>query len=222
MLPCGSNGLAAAGQFGDILIAPAYFSYGLERFIVTAGYGFFAPTGMYSSGDNDNIGLGHWTHMLQMAGYLYFLQQATALMVAVTLEFPTGVYDVDLTKGDRFTVEYGLSQYVLPWLELSVFGGHNFQISEDSGSAANYDTSFMDRKSLVGGAAGVWVTKFMQINFRGTYEYDIRQHFQNTTFGLNLAFILGLRTQQEGPMPWLKRVEEEKARAEETESQQPN
>ena len=204
--------------FGDMMVAPAYFSYGQERFDVTAGYGFFVPTGKFSTGGKKNIGLGHWTHMLQLAGYLYLFQQATALMVATTFEFPTGVYDADLTKGIRFTVEYGLSQYVLPWLELSVFGGHNFQISEDSGSAVDYDASVMDRKSVFGGAAGVWVTKFMQVNFRGAFEYDVRQAFQGTSFGLNLAFILGLHTQQEGPVPWITSVTEEQARAKQAES----
>ena len=207
--------------FGDIMVAPAYFFYADERFNLTAGYGFFAPSGKFSTGGDDNIGLGHWTHMLQLAGYLYFFQQATALMVATTFEFTTGVYDVDLVKGNRFTVEYGLSQYLLPWLELSVFGGHNFQISEDSGSAATYDTSVMDRKSVVGGAAGLWVTEFMQVNFRGAVEYDVRQGFQSTNFGLNLAFILGLTPQQEGPFPWFERVEQEKAKAQQTKTPEP-
>jgi len=192
---------------GDLFVAPAYFSYGSEFFDVTAGYALFAPTGRYTTGATDNIGLGHFTNLFQLAGYFYLFEQATALTVALTYELPTGVYDADIRTGQRFTIEYGVSQYLLPWLELSVFGGHNWQVTEDSGSDVIYDTSVRDRKFVIGGAAAVWATEYAQVNFRATHEYGIRQGFQSTTVGLNIMFILGLTAQQEGPFPWFERVE---------------
>jgi hypothetical protein len=34
----------------------------VPRVDLTAGYGFYAPTGRFELGATDNIGLGFWTH----------------------------------------------------------------------------------------------------------------------------------------------------------------
>ncbi len=61
---------------------PVLLGWGGKHYDVSAGYGFYAPTG------EDNIGLGFWTHQLQAAAAWYpFEHRATAVAIA-------GVYEI--------------------------------------------------------------------------------------------------------------------------------
>ena len=44
---------------------PAYLGWHTPRADFVAGYGFYAPTGRYEAGANDNVGLGMWSHEIQ-------------------------------------------------------------------------------------------------------------------------------------------------------------
>ena len=89
----------------------------------------------------DNIGLGFWTHQLQAAGAWYpFENRGTAVTLAGTYEIHHEMEDRDLTPGERFTLNWGVSQY-LPltkdqtWLaEIGASGYSQWQVAEDSGS----------------------------------------------------------------------------------------
>lgn len=177
--------------FGDLAIAPAYLSYGTDVFDVTGGYTVYAPTGKYTPGGDDNVGLGYWTNRFQAAGYLYFLQKALALMVTLTYEVPTKILGADVRPGQRFTIDYGVSQYVTDWLELGAFGAQNFQVTRDFGDDVTWDRSVKDRKSVAGAFLGVWMTRWLELTMRGGADYAVRQRLQNVVFQLNATFILG-------------------------------
>ncbi|MGH8555223.1 MAG: transporter, partial [Gammaproteobacteria bacterium] len=78
-----------------------------KHYDVLAAYGFYAPTG------EEDIGLDFWTHQLQLAGTWYpFDDKGTAVMVASTYEIHHEKEDQDLTPGSRFTLNWGISQYL--------------------------------------------------------------------------------------------------------------
>jgi hypothetical protein len=138
-----------------------------------AGYGFDAPTGRFEPGASDNLGLGYWTHQFQVAGALYFLQKATAIVVAATYEINQEKEDVDITPGQRFSLNYGVSQY-LPLgpglLELGILGYSQWQVTDDSGSdATNKDVH--DQLHAVGAQIGyavpAWNQYYAEDRFRG-------------------------------------------------------
>ena len=54
---------------GDVIALPELVLAGRADFI--AGYGFYAPTGRYEAGADDNIGLGMWSHEIQGGTTLY-------------------------------------------------------------------------------------------------------------------------------------------------------
>ena len=75
-------------------MAPVGLSWALGQFDATFFYGFTAPTGRYTTGADDNIGLGFWTHQFQGFGYFYpNPSQATALMLGLTYELNSEIED---------------------------------------------------------------------------------------------------------------------------------
>ena len=187
-----------AGGIGDLSIAPLFLSWAdeNEKYDITAGYLFSAPTGRYKTGADNNIGLGYWNHILQLFGYYFPLpQKATAIFLGNSFEIHSNVKDVDVTPGSRYTLEYGVSQYLSKRFEVTVQGGHTWQVSEDSGDDVYWDTSFKDRNSIVGVGIGFWpVPKIFYTHLKWMTNYGMRQHFKVQTLQLELIVI-----------PWTKK-----------------
>jgi len=180
---------------GDLGIAPLYLTWSLgeDKFDVTTGYMFMIPTGRYETGADDNIGLGYWNHILQVFTYYYLMQKATALYFGNTFEFHSKVKDVDVRPGSRYTIEYGVSQYLSERFEITIQGGNTWQVSEDSGDDVYWDSSFKDRNSTVGAGVGYWpVKEKLYTNLKWWTNYGMRQHFNVNAFQLQLIYIPGV------------------------------
>jgi hypothetical protein len=187
----GKSEFVDVSGIGDLALSPVSIIYGKDRFDVTGGYTVYIPTGKYTTGAPDNIGLGFTTHQFQAAGYMYFLQKASALMLTLTYELNSHVYDADVNPGDRFSLDYGISHFVNEWLELGVFGGNNWQITDDTGSDVIWDGSVHDSKAIIGGLVGVWPTKWFLITIKRSWEYNVRGRFKVDGYQINLGFVLG-------------------------------
>ena len=177
--------------FSDLYVAPVGLSWGSDVVDFTVMYGFYAPTGRYATGADDNIGLGFWTHQFQAFGYVYPLpQKATAITVGGTFELNSTIEDRDVKPGSRFSLDWGVSQYLSSRFELGVQGGNNWQIGDDSGDDVFWDPSFHDRKSSIGFSAGFWPWESrLYMAAKYTLEFGIRQHFKNNNLMLNFIFI---------------------------------
>jgi len=159
-------------------------------------YGFYAPTGRYEPGADDNIGLGFWTHQFQGYGYFYpFPDKSTAFMLGLTFEFTSDTEDTELNTGNRFTLEWGISQYVSERLELTVQGGHNWQLTDDTGSAVFWDSSIHDRKSTLGFSAGYWaVAERLYLSGKYAFDFASRHRFEANFWSVNLIYMTNLLT----------------------------
>jgi hypothetical protein len=182
---------ARLSGFGDLFFSPLGISWAWNHFDLTLNYGVTAPTGRYATGADDNIGIGFWVNQFQAFGYYYpWAERGTALMLAGTYEATGKIRDADLNPGNRFSLEWGISQYLSPRFELSVQGGHNWQITEDSGSDVFYDPSFRDRKSTLAFMAGYWPWEGrLNVSLKYAFDFGIRQRFQTQFFMLNLIFV---------------------------------
>jgi hypothetical protein len=180
----------------DLFVVPAGLSWGFKQSDITLTYGFYAPTGKYTTGADDNVGLGFWTHQFQGYGYYYpFPSRATALMVGLTYELTSKIEDRDMNPGNRFTLEWGLSQYLSERFEVGVQGGHNWQISDDSGKDVFWDSSFRDRKSTVAFSAGYWPWQNrLYLSVKYAFDFGIRQRFKNKYWMINLIFLTNALT----------------------------
>ena len=72
--------------FNDTYVVPLYLGWHTPRADFVAGYGFFAPTGEYVPGGEDNVGLGMWSQEIQ-AGTTVYLDAAKTYSVATTAYF---------------------------------------------------------------------------------------------------------------------------------------
>lgn len=183
------------GGFGDLGIAPLFLTWSMakNKIDLTTGYQLTAPTGRYTTGADDNIGLGYWNHAIQLFTYFYLLEKATAIYLGNTFEFHSKVKDIDVKPGSRYTLEYGISQYFTERLELTVQGGHTWQVGEDIGEDVYWDPSFKDRSSTIGVGLGYWpvIDKFY-FNLKWWTNYGLRQAFKVNSFQLQLIYIPGI------------------------------
>lgn len=180
------------GGFGDLGFAPLFLTWSLadDKFDITTGYMFTAPTGRYETGADDNIGLGYWSHTFQVFTYYYMMQKATALYLGNTYEAHSKLKDADVKPAGQYTLEYGVSQYLSERLEITVQGGHSWQVGEDSGTDVYWDTSYKDRNSTIGVGLGYWPVKnIFYANFKWWTNYGMRQHFKINSFQIQLIYI---------------------------------
>jgi len=180
---------------GDIYLKPLWLGWNFKHFSVSSGYGLYVPTGKYDDGNNDNTGLGFWTHEFQ-AGVTWYpwAHQGTAVMINGTYEIHTKKDDVDITPGDRFSLDWGVSQY-LPiskdeklLAELGVTGYSQWQVKSDSGTDVNANLSAKDEVHGIGGQIGLaYVPWNASLTFKYVQEYDARARFEGKLFTLNFA-----------------------------------
>ena len=188
----------ALGRFDDATVPDedmaALGAPPLRRFNLTTIYSFVAPTGRYTTGADDNLGLGFWTHQFQAFGYYYPHEfQTTALMAGLTYELNGGIEDADVNPGNRLSLEWGLSHYFNSWFEFSVHGAHNWQITDDAGADVFWDPSVHDRKNSLMLGAGFWPwAGRLQLTARWGFDYDLRQRFDNSNLMLNVVFLTNL------------------------------
>ena len=178
--------------FTDMFFAPVGLSWGFTHFDATFLYGFYAPTGTYSSGASDNVGLGFWTHQFQGYGYYYpFTDKSSAVMAGLTYEMNGKIKDADVTPGNRVSLEWGLAQYLSSRFEVGVQGGHNWQVSEDAGEKVYWDKSAYDQKSTLAFNAAYWLwEKRLMVNAKYAFDFGIRQRMQNQAILFNVIFIV--------------------------------
>lgn len=188
-----SDILIQAGDsgFGDLNIAPLYLSWRLEKFDITAGYLFTVPTGRYEIEADDNIGVGFWSHSFQAVAYYYLADKATAFMLSPTYEIHGKIKDSDAKPGSRFALEYGISQYFTERFEVTVQGGHAWQIGDDTGDDIYWDASYKDQLSTVGIGLGYWlVSNRFYGNLKGSTTYLTKQHFNANAIQLQLIYTI--------------------------------
>ena len=186
----------SSSGFSDMFFLPLGLSWEQEKSSVMMTYGFAAPTGRFDVNADDNLGLGFWTHQFQGFGYFYpMADKSTALMLGLTYELNTKIKDTEVKPGNRFSLDYGISQYVSDRMELAVQGGHNWQITDDSGADVYWDAGVHDRKSSLGFYGNYWPWKGkLAVSVKYGFDYGARGRFVTNYWMLNVLFIPNLLT----------------------------
>jgi hypothetical protein len=97
--------------FGDTYVSPVQLGWNFKHADVLASYAFYAPTGRYTAGANNNTGLGMWTNEFGLGTTVYFDDQHLWHMSGLALyEFHTQKQGVNQTVGGIMTVEGGLGR----------------------------------------------------------------------------------------------------------------
>ena len=190
---------------GDLFVQPVWLGYSPTNWGFSLAYGFYAPVGRYgvstftlpivgpvTTTSADNLGLGFWTQQVQGAVAWYpWADQRMAVMAAGTWQINSKKRDIDITPGQHFTLNWGISQY-LPLrkdqkllLEVGPAGYDDWQITDDTGSAAS---SSRQRVHGVGGQLGVTLVPLnAALNFHAYYEYAAEARLQGAAYQLSFV-----------------------------------
>ena len=180
---------------GDLFVKPVWLGWNGTHYSINTAYGFYAPVGKYANGDPTNIGLGFWTHEFQLATAWYpWEHKATAVTLAGTYEIHSEYDDVNITPGDRFSLNWGLSQY-LPLneansliLEVGAMGYFQWQVEKDSGSDVNKSFNPKDQIHAAGGQIGLLYAPWNAfVQFHGLQEFGAEARFEGQWFTLSLG-----------------------------------
>jgi hypothetical protein len=181
--------------FSDLNVMPVYLCWAIGNFNITAGYEFFAPTGKYSPGGSDNTGLGYWSSDFQVFAYWYpekakgKSSQALAIMLGATYEITGKIKDSDVNPGNRFSLDYGVEQYFTDNLSVGIYGGNNWQISDDKGSDVYWDNTVKDKLGVAGVQVAYWLwASRLQAIAKWGFSYGAVERYQQNSVELNLIF----------------------------------
>lgn len=103
-----------ATGLGDVYVVPVTLGWRQQRANFNAGIGFFAPTGRYADGADDNLGKGMWSWELS-AGTTAFLDERKTWSVATSAfwETHTSKEDSETKVGQLLTLEGGVGKSFL-------------------------------------------------------------------------------------------------------------
>jgi hypothetical protein len=123
----------------DMYIKPLELGWHFKQADAIVGYAFFAPTGRYTAGANDNTGLGMWSNEFSAGTTVYF-DQARKWHAAGTgfFEIHTSKQDLDAKTGNVFTLEGGAGRAFLQgYANAGLAYAGQWKVSEDSGRDVN-------------------------------------------------------------------------------------
>lgn len=121
--------------------AEGTLSWHLQRFDFSFGCGVWMPTGNSDDPPTTDAGLGYWTPMLT-AGATWYIDENKKWAVSALnrYEFNTEQRDTDITPGQAWTLEWGVSYAVKPTIDVGAVGYYQLQTTQDSGSGASDHT----------------------------------------------------------------------------------
>jgi hypothetical protein len=188
--------------FTDIYVQPLWLGWHTPRADYTLGWGFFAPTGEWELGGDDNSGLGMWSNDFQ-AGTTVHLdgKHAWKTSLLVTYEIHSHKDDTDLKVGDILTLEGGTGKSFykpvdgtpIPQIfNVGVVYYAQWKVSADRGSGPLSDRLLAGRKDRVYGV-GVEGSVFLPkprllAGLRVVPEFSARNRTEGLTFLLTLAW----------------------------------
>ena len=201
------NSLDVPGSFAftDMYVQPIQLGWEKPRADFVAGYGFFAPTGKWELGGDDNAGLGMWSHLFQAGTTLRLdTTHEWTLSALGSYEIHSHKKDTDLKVGDLLTVEGGLGKTFLK-LEMAggkpvptlvtnlglVYYGQFKMTSDKAGQGTSLLEGSKDRVFAVGLEGNVIIPKSkMVFGLRIEPEFGARNRTQGWTFLLTVAYEL--------------------------------
>ena len=176
--------------FGDPFIQPIIGGWNYKHFAAMAGYFFYLPLGRYEKGDPDNLGLGFWSHDVQAGMAIYpWANQAMSINAMVTYEWNGNKEGEDLSPGNVFTIDYGVSQYLSERLEVGITGYSLWQVSDDTGVDA-INPTIHEQAHAIGGQISYWPMELkLNVAARFLWEYNVEDRFKGRYLSTVVTYV---------------------------------
>jgi len=165
--------------------AEGTLSWHVKHFDFALASGFDAPTGdsPTSRGPSTTPGLGYWTFM-QTAGATWYVDEAKTWAVSALnrFEFNTEQRDTDVTYGDAYTLEWGISKGLCQELDVGVVGYYQQQVTGNSTGEP------LNRVAAIGPEVSAYFLKEMLfISVRYNYEFMAESRAQGNSIALTIT-----------------------------------
>jgi hypothetical protein len=171
---------------GDFFVEGTWSKH-IQQFDFALGYGIWAPTGDSSPALlSTRAGLGYWTHMLT-AGATWYIDadKKWAISALNRYEFNHEKDGTDITPGQAYTLEWGISRSLTKTVEVGAVGYYQQQVTEDSGAGSSPER---DRVAAVGPEIGAFCPKLgINTTLRYLYEFAAESRLQGHTIALTLT-----------------------------------
>lgn len=190
---------ASTSAFGlfDVYFSPLTLTWRGDQHQILFNYGLWAPVGGETS-------LGYWEHQFQLGG-TYFLDQEKSWSVSALGTYEINGYNSkrDYTKGNYFTLEWGIVKNLDPNLTLGLVGYDTWQVSDDTGAGLRlaYDP-VRDYAHGIGGEIKLTIPEanFLSIGLKHTRDIGSHGRLSGSTTTLNFSFPIDMEMPA-GPPP---------------------
>jgi hypothetical protein len=170
---------------GD-LFAESTLSWHLKQFDFSGALGVWMPTGNFEV-NSTQPGLGYWTPMLTAGGTWYLDTNKTwAVSALCRYELNTEQRDTHVTRGNAFTLEWGVSKTLNKIFDVGVVGYYQQKVTGDSGPVALHAPH--DLVAAVGPEFSVvFPEQMLFVSLRYLNEFAAENRAQGHTFSLTLT-----------------------------------
>jgi len=172
-------------SLGDILIEQMLAWHTKSWDIVTAT-GLWLPAGNFDPNASVNIGKGFWTGMYTFGATYYFDQKKTWHLSSLSrYQNNSRKSGIDIRPGSDFLVEWGLGRTINQNWNVGVTAYTHWQVTNDTGSAINYDANVHTRYYAMGPEVNYFYQPAQTI-FALRYQKEFAA--VNHTEGQNITF----------------------------------
>jgi hypothetical protein len=121
-------------SLADIFVEPITISWHGEKFDAAVGYGFWAPSGDFSTSDPVSPGKGFWTQMIT-GGVTYYPDAAKtwSLSALNRYEINQEMESTGATPGQYWTLDFGIGKSITKTVEVGLAGYHQMATTDVSG-----------------------------------------------------------------------------------------
>jgi hypothetical protein len=170
---------------GDLLL-DGFLAWHPKQFDFLLAAGFWSPTGKSSAPPTTDAGMGYWGGMLTFGGTWYMDTEKTwAISLLNRYEVNSEERDTDITPGNAYTVEWGISKKLWKNIQVGPAGYFQMKTTADSGVGA---TTERDRVAAVGPEIDAVIPKVdVHVSLRYLYEFMAVNRAQGQTITLTLT-----------------------------------
>jgi hypothetical protein len=170
----------------DISVEPLLLSKHFDRFDVSAGYSFWAPTGEFSQFKSGSPGKGYWGHMITLGGTWYPDSEKTySISLLNRYEINQEQDQTHITPGNTDTLEFGIAKAFTKTIEAGVIGYYQAQTTDDTGAGS---LNNHDHVAGIGPEINLFCTKLgVAASLRYAYEFEAKDRPQGHVLCLTLT-----------------------------------
>ncbi|BDD02151.1 SphA family protein [Persicobacter psychrovividus] len=173
---------------GDLFVLPVALEWQMKQVFVTARAGFFAPTGRFKAGANNNLGKGYLSHFYSVGATVYFDKEKRFHFSGInTYQFCGQQAGTGVTAGQTNTFEWGLGSTFDERFDFGVVGFFQFQTTPQTGGDPSLHRAFHQQNGF-GWEMGYTTKSHFSFRMRNYFELLAINRPQGNAFRFVISY----------------------------------